>query len=84
MPEKFDGCPGAANIRGTPTLEEKTCPNCGEIIELFSSDMQVVCKCGFIAYNDTQSCVSWCRYARDCIGEQAYERMVKATPKNHQ
>ena len=41
------------------------CPHCGSIIEMFSIDTQMACeKCGFIAYNDTLSCVQWCKYAR--------------------
>ena len=73
----FDKCPGAASIRGTPTLTEKTCPECGRIIEIFSVDTQVQCECGFVAYNDTLSCVNWCKYARECVGEEAYERAQK-------
>ena len=69
-------CPGAGNLRGTPSLTEKTCPECGEIIELFSVDTHEQCKCGFIAYNDTQTCVSWCRYARECVGDEVYEKMI--------
>lgn len=72
----FNGCPGAANIRGTPTLTEKICPHCGEIIEVFSADTQVPCVCGFVAFNDTLHCMRWCQYARACIGEEAYERLM--------
>lgn len=62
----------------TPTIHEKTCPNCGEVIELFSIDTQVACeKCGFIAYNDTLSCVQWCKYAKECVGEEMYEAMMQ-------
>jgi hypothetical protein len=75
MGAMFDGCPGAVNIRGTPTLEEKACPKCGESIEIFSVDMQAQCKCGFVAYNEIQNCVNWCKYARECVGEEAYERI---------
>ena len=72
----LDNCPGAANIRGTPTITEKICPDCGEIIEIFSVDRQSRCVCGFTAYNDSQSCVRWCKHARECVGDEAYERMV--------
>ena len=34
-------------------------------------------KCGFIAYNDTLSCVQWCAYAKECVGEEMYEAMMK-------
>ena len=61
----------------TPTIHEKVCPNCGEVIELFSIDTQMACeKCGFIAYNDTLSCVQWCEHAKKCVGEEMYEQMM--------
>ncbi|MBQ7768268.1 MAG: hypothetical protein IJ403_05245 [Oscillospiraceae bacterium] len=59
------------------TLTERVCPNCGNIIELFSVDTEVACdKCGFVAYNDTLSCVQWCKYAKQCVGEEMYEAMM--------
>lgn len=61
----------------TPTLSEKTCPRCGNIIELFSIDTQVACEsCGFVAYNDQLSCVQWCAHARKCVGDETYERLM--------
>ena len=65
------------------TLTERVCPNCGNIIELFSVDTEVACdKCGFVAYNDTLSCVQWCKYAKQCVGEQMYESMMAIAKKN--
>ena len=62
----------------TPTIIEKVCPQCGHIIELFSIDTQVPCdNCGFVAYNDTLSCVQWCAYARKCVGDEMYEKMME-------
>ena len=62
----------------TPTIEEKVCPHCGSIIEMFSIDTQMACeKCGFVAYNDTLSCVQWCQYARQCVGDEMYEHMME-------
>ena len=72
----FKVCPGAANIKGTPELKEKTCPNCGQVIELFTGERQALCRCGFIAYNDTVSCISWCKFARECVGDEAYDRLT--------
>ena len=66
------GCPGAAAFRGTPTLAEKKCPVCGLDIELFSIEPCNTCKCGFTAYNDAQSCIKWCAYAKECVGEEIY------------
>ncbi|HDP36364.1 MAG TPA: hypothetical protein ENN27_00625 [Candidatus Atribacteria bacterium] len=73
----FDKCPGAANIR-TPTIKIKKCPECGEEVEIFSDEMQVKCSnCGFTVYNDLQSCVQWCKYAKECVGEELYKKLKK-------
>ena len=70
----FEGCQGKPR---TPTIHEKTCPRCGQIIELFSIDTEVPCdNCGFVAYNDTLSCVQWCEHARKCVGDEMYEQMM--------
>ena len=70
----MDGCQG--NPR-TPTIEEKICPNCGSTIEVFSTDTEVACEnCGFVVYNDALSCVQWCKYARQCVGDAMYEQMM--------
>lgn len=68
----LDHCPGAKNLK-TPTLTIKNCPQCGEEVEIFSNDTQVKCgNCGFVIYNDTLSCIQWCRYAKECVGEEMY------------
>lgn len=80
----FEGCQGKPK---TPTIHEKVCPQCGEIIELFSIDTQVACeKCGFVAYNDTLSCVQWCQYAKQCVGEEMYNKMMEiaSNQKKHE
>ncbi|HBU12744.1 MAG TPA: hypothetical protein DEB31_08485 [Clostridiales bacterium] len=70
-------CPGAANIKGTPTLEVKTCPQCGGEIELFSTDVKRACgRCGFVAHNDLVSCVKWCQYARECVGDEMVDKLL--------
>jgi hypothetical protein len=72
----LDHCPGAANLR-TPTLSVKKCPRCGEDVELFSNDISVKCStCGFEVYNDIMSCVQWCKYAKECVGDEAYGRIM--------
>ena len=55
---------------------------CGSEIELFTCDTQAVCEhCGFVVYNDTLSCVQWCKYARKCVGDEMYETMMKIAAK---
>jgi endogenous inhibitor of DNA gyrase (YacG/DUF329 family) len=69
-------CPGAANVR-TPTIKLKKCPQCGAEVELFSIDMKVDCPgCGLAVFNDTNSCIKWCKYAEDCLGAEMYNRLV--------
>ena len=73
----FGKCPGAANIR-TPTIKIKKCPKCSVEVEIFSDEMQVKCgNCGFTIYSDLQSCVQWCRYAKECVGEETYRKLKK-------
>lgn len=71
----LDGCQGKPR---TPTIEEKICPQCGHTIEIFSTDTEVTCEnCGFVVYNDALSCVQWCKYARQCVGDAMYEQMMQ-------
>ncbi|NLT40833.1 MAG: hypothetical protein GXX89_10315 [Clostridiales bacterium] len=71
----MEGCQGKPR---TPTIIEKICPQCGSEVELFSIDTVMQCEnCGFTVYNDTLSCVQWCKYARQCVGDEMYEAMMK-------
>ncbi len=72
----LQGCPGASFFK-TPTITEKICPVCGCVIELFSIDVSVACdNCGFVAYNDLQTCIKWCKHAEECIGTELYEKLM--------
>lgn len=64
----ISGCAGISYLR-TPTLTIKKCPQCGDDVELFSSDFEVQCsKCEFIVFNDQNLCIQRCAYAKDCVG----------------
>jgi ribosomal protein S27E len=70
----MEGCQGKPQLQ----VFEKTCPNCGAEIEIFSVDTEATCeKCGFTIYNDTLNCVQWCKYARQCVCDKMYEQMMK-------
>ena len=72
----LDHCPGAANLR-TPTISVRKCPRCGEEVEVFSNDVSVTCSnCGFVVFNDILTCVQWCRYAKECVGEDTYHKIM--------
>ena len=54
-------------------------------IELFTCDTQAVCEhCGFVVYNDTLSCVQWCKYAKQCVGEETYEKLMIIARRNQE
>ena len=70
----MEGCQGKPQIK----IMEKTCPQCGCEVEIFSIDTQVACdNCGFVICNDTLSCVQWCKYARKCVGDEMYEHLME-------
>ena len=73
----LDRCPGAVNLR-TPNLSIKKCPQCRNEVEIFTNDVKVACdRCGFVIYNDLLSCVQWCRYAKECVGEETYRKLME-------
>jgi len=76
----FESCPGAAQFTRTPTLKMKRCPECGADVEIFSTELKVNCdKCGFTIYNDLESCIQWCKYAKECVGEETYNQLKTKT-----
>ena len=77
-------CPGSDALRGNVTISEKICPQCGRELELFSSEPYTTCECGFVAYNDAQSCIKWCAYAKACVGEEIYNKFMEAEAKRQQ
>ena len=65
------------------SIIDKVCPKCGAPIELFSVDTEMKCEnCGYVVYNDTLSCVQWCKYAHQCVGDAMYESMMKVLAKS--
>ena len=69
----MEGCQGKPQI----SIMKRTCPQCGHEVEIFSVDTQVACEnCGFVIYNDTLTCVQWCKYARKCMGDEMVERLL--------
>ena len=73
----LEKCPGTKTIL-QPTIKLKNCPKCGEEVEYLSTDMKMDCpKCGFTMYNNLASCVQYCEYAKECVGEELYNRIMK-------
>ncbi|MCM8784942.1 MAG: HD domain-containing protein [Candidatus Omnitrophica bacterium] len=58
-------------------VEEQVCKNCGYIVEIFSNEIKVSCpRCKADVYRENiPSCIDWCSYARQCIGEEKYKEL---------
>lgn len=70
----FEECQGKQGV----TVQEKHCPQCGNNMEIFSTDISAECdNCGFTIYNDALSCIQWCDSARECVGDEMYERLLE-------
>lgn len=72
-------CPGSKEIK-QPRPEDIRCRHCGEIIEIWSDETEVKCKyCGKLNMRFLgPSCIDWCPFAKECIGEEKYRRLKKS------
>jgi len=68
-------CPGAASIR-QPKPEYVKCPECGGEVEIWSDELGAECECGAHVSRDVESCIKWCKHAKECIGEEKYNKLV--------
>lgn len=68
-------CPGqdSRNIK----VETIRCPNCGHQVEIFSDEVKVSCsKCNNLVCRERlPSCVDWCKYAKECVGEERWQQL---------
>jgi HD superfamily phosphodiesterase len=70
-------CPGSKLIR-QPKPEMFDCPNCGAEVEIWTDEVKGTCprcKTVVMRYQD-QSCLEWCKLARNCVGEAAYNNFM--------
>jgi DNA-directed RNA polymerase subunit RPC12/RpoP len=69
----LDKCPGSGNIR-IPIPSYKECPECGKEVEIWSDEVRAKCtRCGAAVFRENEpSCIEWCKYAKECIGEGKY------------
>jgi endogenous inhibitor of DNA gyrase (YacG/DUF329 family) len=77
----IDGCPGTQKFK-QPQPEEIKCPLCGREVEIWTDEFQVECpKCKKQFSRGGQSCLDWCKGARECVGEEIYARYVENKKK---
>ncbi len=71
----FKRCPGSMAF-AQPKIELVRCPTCGDDAEVWTDEAEGKCaKCGgTVCRTTTQSCIDWCKYARDCLGDEAHKK----------
>lgn len=73
----FEGCAGKDPLRD-PDIWEQNCPICGNSIEVFSTDPEIVCdKCGFAARNEA------CQYTAQRPELKMRDELVIPQPKTN-
>ncbi len=74
-----ESCPGSREIRN-PFPEEIRCFYCHTTNEIWSDEIEIECKkCGKTISRDmTPTCIEWCPAAKECVGVEKYERLMKA------
>jgi hypothetical protein len=71
-------CPGSQKFK-QPHPESIRCPHCGVEVEIWTDEGRTVCpKCRKVVERETgQSCLDWCKYAKECAGEEVYKKYIK-------
>lgn len=74
----LSNCPGAQKFR-QPEPEIIKCPGCGEEVEIWTDEIKANCpKCKkSIMREGGLSCLDWCKYAKECVGDKAYARYLQ-------
>ncbi|MEI7436803.1 MAG: hypothetical protein WCL16_08370 [bacterium] len=71
----FKKCPGSMAF-SQPKIELVRCPSCGDTAEVWTDEADGKCiKCGAtVCRTTTQSCIDWCKYAQECLGDEEHKR----------
>jgi DNA-directed RNA polymerase subunit RPC12/RpoP len=70
-------CPGS-QIFSQPHPEFMKCRFCGAEVEIWTDEVRARCPaCKKITVRkQPQSCLDWCKFAKDCVGEKVYNTYV--------
>lgn len=71
-------CPGSQKIR-QPQPENIKCPSCGQDLEIWTDEIQATCprcKNKFMRSLEGASCLEWCKYAKECVGEDSFNKYM--------
>ena len=72
---QFKRCPGSL-VFMQPKPDTIPCVACGADTEIWSDEAEGKCpSCGAtVVRYASQSCVDWCKHARECLGEDKYKQ----------
>jgi predicted amidophosphoribosyltransferase len=78
----ISNCPGSQRFK-QPQPENIKCPFCGADVEIWTDEAEALCpKCRKTTTREEgQSCLDWCKYARECVGDEIYNRFLKGRKK---
>lgn len=71
-------CPGSSRFK-QPQADIVICPFCSEEVEVWSDEAGASCpKCKrTVSRSGGQCCIDWCRFARECVGVDAYNKYME-------
>lgn len=71
-------CPGSQKFK-RPQPENIVCPFCGKDVEIWTDEVEAVCdNCKKkVGCKEGQNCLDWCKYAKECAGEEIYKKYMK-------
>lgn len=75
----YFSCPGATRIK-EPIPEFFKCPKCHSEVEIWTHESFRKCQnCDQIVLREqVPSCIEWCEYGKECVGEEAYNKYMKS------
>ncbi len=83
---QFKRCPGSL-VFMQPKPDMIPCVACGADTEIWSDEAEGKCpSCGAtVVRYASQSCVDWCKHAKECLGEDKYKKYgeMKAAMRKH-
>ncbi|MCX6357715.1 MAG: phosphohydrolase [Candidatus Aureabacteria bacterium] len=71
-------CPGMEGLR--EALPREIACACGRTVEIWCDETEARCHgCGRTVMADLlPACVAWCAAARECVGEEVYQRYLRS------
>jgi len=75
-------CPGSQGF-SQPQPEIINCPFCGAEMEIWTDEAKAKCpECKkSVTRKAGATCLDWCKYAKECVGDKAYEQYLKTKGK---